>query len=86
MLMRYKKSKQFRNAKPENYKQFVGLKSKKYEGKSFVIDEHDAKMISANIPKKDYSKFKKEFQSNTYSSFRVLQDFERNKKKMKDVC
>lgn len=73
--MRYRRSIQYRTAKPEIYKKFIGLKSKPYEGRSFSIDEHDAKMIVANLPKRDYKSFARQFKLKPYSSFRLLQDF-----------
>ena len=77
--MRYNHSSQFRNAK--GYHQFIGLKSKEYEGRSFVIDEHDAKMIVANLRKSEYGAFKREFKKKNYSSFSLLQDFEYKRNK-----
>ena len=83
--MRYKRSMQFRHADIEKMKQFVGLKSKAYEGRPFMIDEHDARMIVANLRKNEYSKFKSLYKSRPSSSFRILQDIEFERNKIKDV-
>lgn len=77
--MRYTSSQQFKRASPKDYSQFIGLKSQQYEGRAFEVDEHDARMVVANLPKKKYPVFKKQFVENRYAPFRVLQDLTRPK-------
>jgi len=72
---RWERSQQYRNAKQEDIDKFVGLKSKKYEGRSFTIDEKDARLIVANLKKEEYDDFKNKFKNGTVSEFRLLQDY-----------
>ncbi len=74
--MRYHQSTEYRNADKKRMKEFIGLTSMSCEGRSFVIDERDARMIVANLRLKEYKQFKSIFQNKSFSSFRLLQDFE----------
>jgi hypothetical protein len=72
--MRFNNSKQYKNADPKLVKQFLGLKSKRYDGRPFVIDEGDARLIVANLPK--YGEFKRLYRKTPATALRVLQDIE----------
>lgn len=82
--MRYHRSSQYRNADATLMGQFVGLKSKSMfndEERPHTIDERDARLIVANLRKKEYPQFKSEFAQKSYAPFRLLQDFEYKRKK-----
>lgn len=81
--MRYRRSFQYRHANIDKVKHFMGMKSAPYEGRSFNIDEHDLRMIAANLRKREYPLFEKEFKEHPYSAFRMLQDFEYKRKKVR---
>ena len=72
---RWERSQQYRSAKKEDIDKFVGLKSQPYEGRSFTIDESDARLIVANLKKSEYDDFKNKFKNKSASSFRLLQDY-----------
>lgn len=67
----------------EPYQHLVGMKSKKLEGQSFVIDKHDLNMIALNLRKREIPEFKKRYKSKTHSSFALLQAFEYERQKRK---
>jgi hypothetical protein len=80
--MRYHRSKEYKHADSRKFGQFIGLKSAKWDDdRSFSIDERDARMIVANLRKREYENFKKEYPTRPVSPFRLLQDFEYRRKR-----
>jgi hypothetical protein len=78
--MRYSRDRRFgKNLEP--YTSLIGLKSKKMEGQSFVIDKHDLNMIALNLRQKEIPLFKKKYRARSSSSFAVLQTIEYERKR-----
>ena len=81
--MRYNNSQQYKNANKSVVSNFLGLKSSPdRDGRYFTTDERDARLIAANLRKREYEQYKQQYQRQSASPFYVLQQFEYNRKKI----